>query len=70
MSKKTPLELALQRSQVALHEASLEVGRLRDLEDRVRRALTGWEDLSDDCVGHPAIAVKKSTDLWSILPPK
>ncbi len=63
---KPTLSLALQRAQVALHEATLEVGRLQELESRVRRALQSWRrgGLQDE------IIITESPDLWSILPVK
>lgn len=63
-NKKSPLELALQRSQIALHEAALEVGRLRDLEDRVRKTLTGWNWIGDDKLH---ISIPVSIELMSFL---
>lgn len=64
--KKSPLSLALLRAQVALHEASLELGRVIDLEIKIKASLKSWRWSSDKIT----IQLDVTPELLSILPSK
>lgn len=70
---KPPLSLALQRAQVALHEAGIEVGRLQDIEERIKIALRDWRTPTtvSEVLSMPSvIIIPANPELWSLLPPK